>query len=167
MNYIGTIGEKEVKVAVREAGVARYVVTIDGQEHLVDAHQVQSSVWSVLYGDASFEVDVQGMKDDEFEVLIAGDCYKFTLMNEQRKALMRAGGKGAAGKAMVSSPMPGKVVKLLVGLGEEVKADQGVIVVEAMKMENELRSPKDGKVVEVQAAEGQNVEPNARLCVVE
>jgi hypothetical protein len=94
MNYIGTIGEKEVKVGVREVGVARYVVTIDGQEHQVDAHQVQSSVWSVLYGDASFEVDVLG-KNEEFEVLIAGDCYKFTLMNS------RPAGRGREGAAMV------------------------------------------------------------------
>ena len=166
MNYIGTIGEKDVKVAVREVGVARYAVTIDGQEHLVDAHQVQSSVWSILYGSASFEVDVQG-RDEEFEVLIAGDCYKFTLMNEQRKALMRSGGKGAAGKAMVTSPMPGKVVKLLVGEGEDVKADQGVVVVEAMKMENELKSAVTGKVKEIFVKEGEVVESGAKLLLVE
>ena len=167
MNYIGTIGDEDVKVTVREVGVARYAVTIDGQEHLVDAHQVQSSLWSVLYGSASFEVDVQGKKDDEFEVLIAGDCYKFTLMNEQRKSLMRAGGKGAAGKAMVTSPMPGKVVKLLVGEGEEVQADQGVIVVEAMKMENELKSAVAGKVKEIFVKEGEIVESGAKLVLVE
>ncbi|HZW36827.1 MAG: biotin/lipoyl-containing protein [Deltaproteobacteria bacterium] len=166
MNYIGTIDGKEVRVAVRETGVARYAVTIDGTEHLVDAHQVQSSVWSVLYGETSFEVDVQG-KDEEYEVLIAGDCYKFTLMNEQRKALMRSGGKGAAGKAMVSSPMPGKVVKLLVREGEEVKADQGVIVVEAMKMENELKCAVTGKVKEIFVKEGEVVESGAKLLLVE
>jgi biotin carboxyl carrier protein len=166
MNYIGTIDGKEVRVAVRETGVARYAVTIDGTEHLVDAHQVQSSVWSVLYGETSFEVDVQG-KDEEYEVLIAGDCYKFSLMNEQRKALMRSGGKGAAGKAMVTSPMPGKVVKLLVREGEAVKADQGVIVVEAMKMENELKSAVTGKVKEVFVKEGEVVESGAKLLLVE
>lgn len=167
MNYIGTIGEKEVKVTVREVGVARYAVTIDGQEHLVDAHQVQSSVWSILYGSASYEVDLQGKADEEFEVLIAGDCYKFTLMNEQRKALMRTGGKGAAGKAMVASPMPGKVVKLLVAEGEEVQAEQGVIVVEAMKMENELKSAVTGKVKEIFVKEGEVVESGAKLLLVE
>jgi len=166
MNYIATIGEKEVRVTVREVGVARYAITIDGQEHLVDAHQVHSSVWSVLYGVTSFEVDVQG-KDEEYEVLIDGDCYKFSLMNEQRKALLRAGGKGAAGKAMVTSPMPGKVVKLLVSEGEEVKANQGVIVVEAMKMENELKSAVAGKVQEIFVKEGEVVESGTKLLLVE
>jgi biotin carboxyl carrier protein len=166
MNYVGTIGEKEVKVGVREVGVAKFVVTIDGKDFLVDAHQVQSSVWSVLHESASFEVDVQG-RDEEYEVLIDGDCYKFTLMNEQRKALMRAGGKGSVGKAMVTSPMPGKVVKLLVEEGEEVKIDQGVIVVEAMKMENELKSAVAGKVKEIFVKEGEVVESGAKLLLVE
>lgn len=166
MNYIATIGEREVKVKVEEVGVARYRVTIDGREHLVDAHQVQDSVWSVLYGSQSFEVDVQG-RDDDHEVLIEGDCYKFSLMNEQRRALIRAGGKGAAGKALVASPMPGKVVKLLVSEGEEVQADQGVIVVEAMKMENELKSAIAGKVKEIFVREGEVVESGAKLLLVE
>ncbi len=166
MSYVGTIGEKEVRIEVSEAGVGRYRVLIDGQEHLVDAWQVQSTVWSVLSGTTSYEVDVQG-RDEEYEVLIDGDCYKFSLMNEQRKALMRAGGKGAAGKAMVTSPMPGKVVKLLVNEGEEVKVDQGVIVVEAMKMENELKASVSGKVKEIFVKEGEVVESGAKLLLVE
>lgn len=166
MNYIATIGENEVKVSVEEVGVARYRVTIDGTERLVDAHQVQDSLWSLLWGARAFEVDVQN-REDEYEVLIGGDCYKFSLMNEQHKALVRAGGKGAAGKALVTSPMPGKVVKLLVVEGEEVQADQGVIVVEAMKMENELKSALAGKVKEIFVKEGEIVESGAKLLLVE
>jgi biotin carboxyl carrier protein len=166
MNYIAMIEEREVKVTVTEVGVARYVIRADGKEYLVDAHQVQDSVWSILYGAESFEVDVQG-RDDAYEVLIGGDCYKFSLMNEQRRALIRAGGKGAAGKALVTSPMPGKVVKLLVAEGEEVQADQGVIVVEAMKMENELKSAVTGKVKEIFVQEGEVVESGAKLLLVE
>ncbi|MGB5994161.1 MAG: biotin/lipoyl-containing protein [Candidatus Deferrimicrobiaceae bacterium] len=166
MNYIATIGEREVKVTVKEVGVARYMVTGAEKEYLVDAHQVQDSVWSILYGTESFEVDVQG-RDDEYEVLIGGDCYKFSLMNEQRKALIRAGGKGAAGKALVTSPMPGKVLRLLVAEGEEVQTDQGVIVVEAMKMENELKSAVTGKVKEIFVKEGEVVELGSKLLLVE
>ncbi|OGP34745.1 MAG: hypothetical protein A2X88_04655 [Deltaproteobacteria bacterium GWC2_65_14] len=166
MNYIATIGEREVQVAVEEVGVARYKVTIDGTEHLVDAHQVQESLWSLLCGARAFEVDVHH-REDEYEVLIGGDCYKFSLMNEQHKALVRSGGKGAAGKALLTSPMPGKVVKLLVKGGEEVQVDQGVIVVEAMKMENELKSALAGKVKEIFVKEGEIVESGAKLLLVE
>ena len=166
MNYVATIGEREVKITVEEVGVARYMVRGDGKEYLVDAHQVQDSVWSILYGTNSFEADVQ-RKGDEYEVLIGGDCHKFTLMNEQLKALSRAGGKAAAGKALVTSPMPGKVVKLLVDEGEEVRSDQGVIVVEAMKMENELKSAIAGKVKEIFVQEGEVVESGAKLLLME
>jgi biotin carboxyl carrier protein len=166
MNYVATIGNREVKITVEEVGVARYMVRGDEKEYLVDAHQVQDSVWSILYGTESFEADVQ-RKGDDYEVLIGGDCHKFTLMNEQLKALSRAGGKAAAGKALVTSPMPGKVVKLLVNEGEEVQSDQGVIVVEAMKMENELKSAVAGKVKEIFVKEGEVVESGAKLLLVE
>jgi len=167
MNYVATIGEREVKVTVEELGGSNYKVTLDGREIVVDAHQVANHLWSVLYGYASFEVDVTPVPGDEFEVLINGDCHKFSLMNEQRRAMIRAGGKGAAGKAMVTSPMPGKVVKLLVTEGEEVQAGQGVVVVEAMKMENELKSALAGKVKEIFVKEGEVVESGAKLLLVE
>jgi len=167
MNYVATIGEREVRVTVEELGGANYKVAIDGHEHVVDAHRVMNRLWSVLYGYASFEVDVNPVPGDEYEVLIDGDCHKFSLMNEQRRAMIRAGGKGAAGKAMVTSPMPGKVVKLLVAEGEEVRADQGVVVVEAMKMENELKSAIGGKVKEIFVKEGEVVESGAKLLLVE
>jgi biotin carboxyl carrier protein len=166
MNYVATIGSREVRISVKEVGIARYLVTGDGKEYLVDVHQVQDSVLSILHGADSFEADVQ-RKGDDYEVLIAGDCYKFTLMNEQLMALSRAGGKASAGKALVTSPMPGKVVKLLVNEGEEVTSDQGVIVVEAMKMENELKSAVAGKVKEIFVKEGEIVESGAKLLLVE
>jgi biotin carboxyl carrier protein len=166
MGYVATIGDKDVKVVVREAGVNQYKVTVGEREYAVDAQQVQPGLWSVLHGEGSFEVDVAA-KGDDYEVLVEGDCFMFSLMNEQRRALMRAGGKGAAGKAMVAAPMPGKVVRILVNEGEEVGAEQGVIVVEAMKMENELRSAVSGKVKEIFVKEGEVVESGAKLVLVE
>ena len=167
MSYVATIGEREVTVTVEELGGANYKVAIDGVEHVVDAQLIAGTLWSVLYGTGSFEVDVTRLPAEEFEVLIQGDCHKFTLMNEQRRAMIRAGGKGSAGKAMVTSPMPGKVVKLLVAEGQEVEAGQGVIVVEAMKMENELKSALPGKVKEIFVNEGDVVESGAKLLLVE
>lgn len=167
MSYVGTLGEKDVKIAVEELGGSNYRVSIDGVEHVVDAHEVAHELWSVLYRGASFVVDVTRLPAEEYEVLIQGDCHKFTLMNEQRRAMMRAGGKGSAGKAMLTSPMPGKVVKLLVNEGQEVGAGQGVIVVEAMKMENELKSAVAGKVKEIFVKEGEVVESGAKLLLVE
>jgi len=108
MSYVATIGEREVTISVEDLGGANYKVAIDGVEHVVDAHQVASQLWSVLYRGASFVVDVTQLPTEEYEVLIQGDCHKFSLMNAQRRAMIRAGGKGSAGKAMLTSPMPGR-----------------------------------------------------------
>jgi biotin carboxyl carrier protein len=72
-----------------------------------------------------------------------------------------------AGPQRVTSPMPGKIVKVLVKAGDEVKARQGLVVVEAMKMENELRAARDGRVREVTAVEGRSVDAGAVLLVIE
>ena len=167
MNYVAIIGAREVKVTVKELGGSNYEVAIDGARHVVDARQVVDCLWSILHGNKSIEVDVTQLPGEEFEVLINGDCHKFYLVNEQRRAMIRGGAKGIAGKEIVASPMPGKVVKLLVHAGQEVKADQGLIVIEAMKMENELRSTGSGKVKEIFVKEGDVVESGAKLILVE
>jgi len=167
MNYVATIGEREVRIAVKELGGANYEVAIDGVPHVVDARQVASHLWSILQDNKSIEVDVTQLPGEEFEVLIDGDCHKFSLINEQRRAMIRAGGKRITGKAILVSPMPGKVAKLLVEVGQEVKADQGLIVVEAMKMENELKATNPGRVKEILVKEGDVVELGAKLILVE
>jgi biotin carboxyl carrier protein len=167
MNYVATIGEREVKINVQELGGSNYEVAIDGVSHVVDARQVASHLWSILEHNRSIEVDVTQLPEEEFEVLIDGDCHKFYLVNEQRRAMIRAGGKGSSGKAILVSPMPGKVAKLLVEVGQEVLAGQGLIIVEAMKMENELTAAKAGKVKEIFVKEGDIVELGAKLILVE
>ena len=74
---------------------------------------------------------------------------------------------GGAGPREIVAPMPGRIVKLLVGAGDRVAANQGLVVVEAMKMENELRAPREGVVVAVRVSEGMSVEANTVLVVVE
>jgi biotin carboxyl carrier protein len=72
-----------------------------------------------------------------------------------------------AGKASLKAMMPGRVINVLVNVGDEVVAQQGLLVVEAMKMENELKAPKAGKVVEIKVKPGQTVEKGELLLVVE
>jgi biotin carboxyl carrier protein len=85
----------------------------------------------------------------------------------RRKKLTSALQPVRSGPLAVRSPMPGKIVKVLVRPGDEVKAGQGVVVVEAMKMENELRAPRDGRVKEVSAREGHAVESGETLATLE
>ena len=167
MNYVATIGEREVTVTVEANGGSSYEVIIDGVRSVVDARRVAHHLWSILQGNKTVEADVFRLPGEEFEVLLNGDRHKFSLMNEQRKMMLRAGAKKSSGRAMLTSPMPGKIVKLLVEVGQEVEADHGLIVVEAMKMENELKSAGAGTITEIFVKEGDVVESGANLLLVE
>ena len=167
MYYVAKFGEREIKITVSADSGSNYKVTVDGVHHSVDARRANGHLWSILHGNRSIDVDVFKLPGEEFEILVNGACHKFSLMNEQRRAMLRAGGKGATGRAMITSPMPGKIVKLLVEHRQEVQADQGLIIVEAMKMENELKSVSTGRIAQIFVKEGDVVESGAELLLVE
>jgi len=149
-----------------------YRVTIDGTERLVDAAALDASTFSLIGltdGQASQEVGLSptGLPG-ELAVHMPSGVASVRVLTGAASRFGRGGGAApAAGTQQVLAPMPGKVVKVLVKPGDEVKARQGLVVVEAMKMENELRSPKDGRVAEVLVSEGASVEAGRLLVVVE
>ena len=107
-------------------------------------------------------------RDTKVNVRLRHAVVPLELLDERKLRMRRAAGKFTVeGTQAVRAPMPGRVAKVLVKAGDEVKAGQPVVVFEAMKMENELKSPKDGKVVEILASEGQAVEAQTKLCTVE
>lgn len=161
-------GQKEaVPVDIEPLGDNRYKLTLNGETHLVDALTLPHGAVTMLVDGHSYGVEFEE-NGDEVGVLVRGQVTRVDVADERRLRL-RAGSVGfsAEGKQLIAAPMPGKVVKVLVKVGDEVKQGQGLVVVEAMKMENELKSPKDGKVVELFAKEGTAVENNAKLVVVE
>lgn len=161
-------GQKEpAEVDIEPAGEGRFKVVLDGKTHVVDALTLDHGAVSMLVDGESYSVEFEE-SGDEVAVLVKGQVTRIDVADERRLRL-RAGNAAfnVEGKQTVVAPMPGKVVKVLVAVGDEVKEGQGLVVVEAMKMENELRSPKGGRVVEVLVTEGQVVEGNAKLCVVE
>jgi biotin carboxyl carrier protein len=159
-------GKREVNVSVREVTPGRFEVQAGEEMHVVDAHFGEHLLHLLVDG-ACFQV-VLDPRGSALQVRVGDSVYPMELLDERRLRLRRAAGKfHAEGKQTVTSSMPGKVVKLLVKVGDAVKEGQGLVVVEAMKMENEMKSPKEGKVVEVLVAEGQAVEGNAKLCTVE
>lgn len=116
----------------------------------------------------SYEIAIDE-REDSLTVHIDGVAVPVTVADRRR--LWSRGGRdqGAVGSGprSIVAPMPGRIVKVLVAKGEQVSARQGLVVVEAMKMENELRSPRAGIVAEVRVSEGMSVDANAILVVIE
>jgi biotin carboxyl carrier protein len=133
----------------------------------VDAVHLPGHAVSLIVDGRSVRCEVEAGKDGHLAVLVGDEVHELDVLDERRLRLRRASGKfSLAGPQRVDSPMPGKVVRVLVKQGEQVQEGQGLIVVEAMKMENELKSPKAGVVAELHAQEGQAVEAGAKLAVV-
>ena len=149
-----------------------YRVVIDGVARLVDAAAVDAETFSLICladGRSSQEIGLSptGLPGEIAVHMPAGVASARVLAGAASRFGRGAGAAQAAGTQQVLAPMPGKIVKVLVKAGDEVKARQGLVVVEAMKMENELRSPKDGRVSDVLVAEGASVEAGRLLVVVE
>jgi biotin carboxyl carrier protein len=154
-------------IDVEPLGDARYAVTLNGKRHEVESLVLPHGAVSLLIDGHSYAVEFEEAAD-EVKVLVKGHVVKVDVADE-RKLRLRAATAGftVEGPQVVAAPMPGKIVKVFVKVGDEVKEGQGLVVVEAMKMENELKSPKAGKVKEVVAVEGTAVENNAKLLVIE
>jgi biotin carboxyl carrier protein len=167
MAFIAKLGEQSYTVEIEEVGKSVYRVAVDGNEFLVDGKKTGRTNYSLIVDNRSFEIEVDNT-DDEYRVLVDGRNYRIHLVDERR---MRVGGAHAGvelqGRQKVSVPMPGKVTAVLVAEGDTVEKGQGLVIVEAMKMENEVRSPITGVVKEIKVKAGETVEGGAVLVVVE
>jgi biotin carboxyl carrier protein len=171
MTFEVEVNGRSRSVAVEAAGPGRFRVTIDGQVHLVDAARIGEFGLSLMidgHQPASREAQVVPCAGPgETLVWIDGRTMAAAVDGRRRRRKGDEGGSGAEGVQSVVAPMPGRVVRLLVVPGDEVAVRQPVVVVEAMKMENELRSPKAGRVKDVPVSEGASVEAGRVLMVIE
>jgi biotin carboxyl carrier protein len=163
--------EREIEIEPVEGVEGRWRVVIGGQERIVDARRFAPGSYALTSGDEVTVVDVDPGKDGDLLVEVRGVTIPVTLVDPRRKLLDRLQGQvrrpHGTGKVVLASPMPGKVVKVLCSAGDEVAAGAGLVVVEAMKMENELRAPRAGKVEKVHVKEGQPVEGQETLVTLE
>jgi biotin carboxyl carrier protein len=158
-------------VSVERAAAGLYRVVVDGRKHDVDAARVGSFGLSLLLeGNSGVSREVQVSPaggHGEMLVRIDGRIAAATVNGHRTGRAAADGGTLARGKQAVVAPMPGRVVRVLVAAGDAVTARQAVVVVEAMKMENELRSPRAGRVKEVAVAAGASVEAGRVLMVID
>lgn len=132
----------------------------------VDVSQLSESSFSLILEGRSHDVSVTPHAGG-YQVVVDGESFQVGLVDPRREGPTASGGTRAAGPVAVSAPMPGKVVTILAAEGEEVRQGQGLVVVEAMKMQNELPSPKSGRIRTVRVAEGQAVNAGETLVLVE
>ena len=170
------VGDRLRSVSVvRKGGLLH--VTLDGQTHLIDARRLSESALSLLVQNGSGDLPVRSIDaafaarstPGDFDVHLAGRSLSVQVRQAGSFGRQKKEGAGARGSGpqRVVAPMPGKIARVLVKAGDDVKAKQGLVVVEAMKMENELRAARDGRVREVAVSEGQSVDAGAVLLVVE
>jgi biotin carboxyl carrier protein len=183
MAYISNVAEKSFTVDIGENSPQREI-KIDEIRFDIDWRQIatlamgtqkQSNIggrYSLLIAGKSYEVyahrvtkpDVTGYR---YEILVAGQRFEITVEDEREKTLkgsIRSGHE--SGEAIVRAPMPGLVLGLSVNPGSNVERGQTVVILEAMKMENDLASPITGKVKEIRVSKGQTVNQGDVLVVV-
>ena len=154
-------------LARRTRGVAavKRVIRIDGEPvepSFADVVETEPGVWSVLKDGASYEVRVSG------EEIVPANRHRFVFkIHDPRQWERSSHAADAQGQAVIKAVMPGKIVRVLVAEGDEVSAGQGLIVIEAMKMQNELKAPRDGRVAAIEVKEHDSVNAGARLLTIE
>jgi len=164
---MATLGGVDQELEVEETSAHGLRLKIGGRQFEADVRKVGDTSFSVLIGNRSFDLEVVA-EGDELIVASRGATTRVTLQDTARRSRDAVVGRPAvAGKAQLKAMMPGRVVNVLVSVGDEVALQQGLVVIEAMKMENELKSPKAGKVTEVKVMPGQTVEKGDLLLVVE
>jgi biotin carboxyl carrier protein len=144
----------------------QYRVAVGDAVTDVDARQGPEGIWSLLIGGASHVVDVSD-RDGVSVVEVDGETYRIRVEEEARYIIRTRGGRAQTSGQVLKAPMPGKVVHVEVEVGQAVKPGDGLIVLEAMKMENEFRAVVAGTVKEIRAQVGQAVNPGDTLVVIE
>lgn len=163
-------------------------IEMDGELRQVELTQVEGGQYRAsIDGEPAVDVEAQMLRPGVLSLHIAGQAYRCVLEESAEGTAIHLAGKrllyrvddprslksrrsrhgGAEGPKPVTAPMPGRVVRVLVSVGDAVEAHQGIVVIEAMKMQNELKSPKAGKVAQLRVEPGGTVAAGDVLAIVE
>ena len=160
-------GRREERLEVSSAGPGRYQVRVGGRTHQVDAFQHDFGTLSLLVDTESYSVQLD-RRAAAMRVQVRGEVHPLEVLDERRLRMRRSRAKfTVSGRQEVVARLPCTVIQVLAREGELVREGQGLVVVRVLEMENVLRSPRDGKLVELAAAEGGTVERGAKLAAVE
>ena len=155
------------RVVELERNGSGWRISLDGQQVDADVVEVAPHTLSILLGGRSHEIRLFSASDGTLRIQDGLQTFPAEVADPRAWRGRRHGGAEAQGRQQVTAPMPGKIIRVLVRAGDRVESGQGLIVVEAMKMQNEIRSPKTGTVDRVLAVEGQAVNAGEALLWVD
>ncbi len=164
MKYTVQVGNRTYEIRPG----ANQTVEIDGEPHHVDFQVIEpTALYSLLIDNRSWQVLVE-REGDEYRLSIDGELYVVNVQDERTRKIQKALSKPGtvSGEFTLKAPMPGLVRSVPVQPGQEVQQGQGLVILEAMKMENELRTPRAGIVREVRVKPGDAVELGQALVVI-
>ncbi len=164
MKYIATVEGKEFEVDI----VDDKHITVNGKTYQIDFESVSGQPVYSLIADGRSHESYIARGDDNWQVLLRGRLYPVTVEDEREKRLRAAAGGSVAesGEYLLKAPMPGLVVAVPVEDGQEIKKGQVLLILESMKMQNELKSPRDGRVSRIKVKPGESVEQKQTLLSV-
>ncbi|HVQ39223.1 MAG TPA: biotin/lipoyl-containing protein [Pyrinomonadaceae bacterium] len=141
---------------------------VDSRRYEVELRELADGQYLLINGTRLYRCRVEAKRDSQnsFEVVFSGRARDVTIVDPKRLRSTHSASAHHAGAAQIVSPMPGKIVRVLVDVGAEVEAGDGIVVVEAMKMQNEMKAPKAGVVVSINAATGATVNAGDVLAVI-
>ena len=164
MKIAATVGGRTCDVTVsRDNGNLR--VAVDGVERIVDARKLEADFYTILMEDRSYEVSVEA-RGTQYHVR-HGAAERIVELSDPSRGAREALRASSSGPENVVSVMPGRIARVLVAVGDDVEAGAGLVVVEAMKMENEITAPRAGRVAAVHVEAGRTVEAGAALVRIE
>ncbi len=162
-------GSRTAKVELLNKAGSKYLFALDDKKIEADVIQVEQGVYSILVGGLSYNIElVDGESSKKYTVNTFFDSFELEIIDAESKYLKSRGvGHEDEGDHIISSPMPGKVVKILTEVGSFVTEGQTVIVVEAMKMQSEYKVKKDRLIKDILVKEGDTVNAHQPLIIVE
>ena len=165
MKYTVIVAGERVDLEIDLNDPRRIEAQISGRKYILDTKSVEPGVYWFNWDSRSIELRVTPAAEG-YIVSIDGHQHQVEIV-DTRTALRKAARHGHDGQVELHAPMPGKIVKVLLEVGAQVSANQGILVMEAMKMQNEIKSPKDGVVKRVAVQEGSAVNSGDLLAIVE
>jgi|ERR1041384_58121 biotin carboxyl carrier protein len=164
MKYEAEIQGEKVGVELEQVA-KRVTARIGARDYDLAFFSPEEGIYTFLNGDRVYEAQVTALDETSMRVQIGSRVIAIRIIDRRQR---RSSAESAVeGRQNLFAPMPGRVVRVLLQAGDEVAAGEGVVVVEAMKMQNEIKSPKAGRVLEVRVTQGATVNANQVLAVVE